>query len=379
MDFELTEDQEIIRRSAAEFADEVLKPSAARMDSGPAFPYENLMAAAQLGFMGVLVPEEFGGAGLGNMELAIILEEMNRGCASTGVTLSVHNSLVCSPILHYGTPEQKSRWLPMLASGRALGAYAMTEPNSGTDAASLTLSAVEDGGHFVLNGTKSLITSGSKADLVVVMARTDDGPGANGITSFLVEKGTAGFRPGVIEDKLGIRGSDTSELIFEDCRIPAADMLGKRGEGFKIAMSTLDGGRIGIAAQSVGIAQACLDEALKYAKERKQFGKPISSFQAIQWKIAEMGTRIEASRLLVRRAAALRDQNRPHTKEAAMAKLFASQTANFAAFEALQIHGGVGYSKEFAVERLFRDARITEIYEGTTEVQKIVISRKLLE
>ncbi len=379
MDFDLTEDQEIIRRSAAEFADEVLKPSASRIDANSEFPAENIKAAARLGFLGVLVPEEFGGSGLGHMELAIILEEVNRGCASTGVTLSVHNSLVCSPIVRFGSDAQKKKYLPKLSSGEWLGAYALSEPNAGTDAASISLSARESGSRFVLNGTKTMISSGSKADVVIVMARTGDAPGAKGITAFIVEKGTQGFKPGAKEDKLGIRGSDTSELIFEDCAVPASAILGRRGEGFKIAMSTLDGGRIGIGAQSVGIAQACLDESVRYAKERKQFGQPIASFQAIQWKIAEMGTRIDASRLLVRRAAFLRDADRPHTRESAMAKLFASRTANLCAFEAMQVHGGVGYTKEFAVERLFRDARITEIYEGTTEVQNIVISRKLLE
>lgn len=379
MHFDLTEDQAIIRQSAREFAEEVLKPRASELDERALFPRENLKAAAELGFLGVLVPEAYDGAGLGNLELALILEEVNRGCASTGVTLSVHNSLVTAPLIYYGTEEQKRRCLPRLASGQWLGAYALTEPNAGTDAASLSLSAVEDGDHFVLNGTKTMITSGAEADLVLVMTRTGEGPRAQGVTSFLVEKGTPGFRPGVKENKLGIRGSDTSELIFEDCRVPAENQLGGRGEGFKIAMHMLDGGRIGIAAQAVGIAQACLDEALRYAKERHQFGKPLAAFQAIQWKIADMSARIDAARLLTWRAAFLRDRDRPHTREAATAKLLASQAATFAAFEALQVHGGVGYSKEFTIERLYRDARITEIYEGTSEVQRIVISRKLLE
>jgi len=379
MHFDLSEDQEIIRSAAREFSDNVLRPRASEVDASARFPRENIAAAAELGFLGVLVPENLEGAGLGAFELAIILEEINRSCASTGVTLAVHNSLACGAIIYYGTPEQKSKYLPRLATGEWLGAYALTEPDAGTDAASLALSVVEDGDGYVLNGTKTMITSGAEADLVVVIARTGEGPRDKGISAFLVEKGTQGFRAGTQEDKLGIRGSDTSELIFEDCRIPAQSLLGPRGTGFKIAMRVLDGGRIGIAAQSVGIAQACLDESVRYATQRRQFGKPIAGFQAIQWKIAEMGTRIDASRLLVYRAAYLRDNDRPHTREAAMAKLFASQTANFAATEAIQIHGGMGYTKDFPVERLFRDARITEIYEGTTEVQKIVISCKLLE
>jgi butyryl-CoA dehydrogenase len=379
MEFGLSEDQIIIRQSAAEFAENVLRPLAAELDRESRFPRENLKAAAKLGFLGVLAPETYDGAGLGNLELTIILEEVNRCCASTGVTLSVHNSLVCWPLTLFGTDEQKGRYLPKLARGEWLGAYALSEPDSGTDAASLTLTAEARGDRFVLNGTKTLITSGAEADLVVVMARTGEGPRSKGITAFLVERGTPGFKPGTQEDKLGIRASDTSQLIFEDCEVPAENLLGRQGEGFKIAMKTLDGGRIGIASQAVGIAQACLEESVKYAKERRQFGKTLSEFQAIQWKIADIGTRVDASRLLVRRAAVLRDAGKPHTREAAMAKLFASRTANFAATEALQIHGGVGYTKDFIVERLFRDARITEIYEGTTEVQKIVISRKLLE
>jgi len=379
MEFELTEDQRMIRDTARELADKIIAPRASELDRTQTFPRENMKALAELGFMGVIVPEEYGGAGLGNLELVLILEEINRACASTGVTLSVHNSLVCGAILRFGTEEQKRKYLPSLAVGKILGAYGLTEPESGSDAASIRLSAKKDGDSFVLNGTKVMITSGTEADVVVIYTRTGPGERSKGISAFLVEKGTPGFTPGMKEKKLGIRASDTSELVFEDCRIPAENMLGALGGGFKIAMNVLDSGRIGIAAQGLGIGTAALNAAVRYARERVQFGRLIAEFEAIQWKIADVASRLEAARLLTYKAAWLKDQGHPHTREAAMAKLLSSEAANLASREAVQIHGGAGYTKEFDVERFFRDARITQIYEGTSEVQKIVISRCYLK
>jgi butyryl-CoA dehydrogenase len=293
--------------------------------------------------------------------------------------MSVQNSLVCSPIIKFGTEELKRKYLPRLATGEWLGAYALSEAEAGTDAASIQARAVKDGADFVLNGTKSWITTGADADVFIVMVKTDPAQKAKGISSFIVDRGAKGFSIGKKEDKLGLRASSTTELIFEDCRVGAKNMLGSEGEGFKIALSTLDGGRIGIGTQAVGIARACLEASISYAKERVQFGKKIGDFQAIQWKIADMATQIDAARLMVYRASRLRDQELPHTMEAAMAKLFASEVANRAARDAVQIHGGAGYLKDFPVERYYRDARITEIYEGTSEVQRIVISRAFLQ
>lgn len=293
--------------------------------------------------------------------------------------MSVHNSLVSSPILRHGSEATKQKYLPRLASGKALGAYALSEAGSGSDAASLQARAVRDGDEYVLSGTKSWITSGADADIFVVMVRTDPEQRSKGISSFVIDRDTKGFNIGKKEDKLGLRASSTVELIFEDARVPAANMLGREGEGFKIAMETLDGGRIGIGTQAVGIARACLEASVAYANDREQFGKKISEFQAIQWKIADMATAIDAARLMIYRAARLRDRGEPHSREAAMAKLFASETANRASREAIQIHGGAGFLKDFPVERFYRDARITEIYEGTSEIQRIVISRFLLK
>ncbi|MCU0723304.1 MAG: acyl-CoA dehydrogenase family protein, partial [Planctomycetes bacterium] len=325
MDFDLSENQQMIRDTARDFAEKVLAPRAAELDRAAAFPQENLRALAELGFLGILVPEEFGGAGLGALEHALVLEEINRACASTGVTVGVHNSLVCASIARFGSEAQKRAWLPRLARGELLGAYGLTEPEAGSDAASLSLSARRDGGAWVLNGTKIMITSGSRADLLLVMTRTGPGERAKGITAFLVERGAPGFAPGKQEEKLGLRASDTCELVFESCRVPDANRLGEVGEGFKIAMSALDGGRIGIAAQALGVGRACLEESVKYAKERVQFGKPIAEFQAVRWKVAEMAAQLDAARLLTWRAAVLRDRGQPHTREAAMAKWLASE------------------------------------------------------
>src|SRR5688572_1900507 len=344
MDFRLTEDQTLIRDSAREFADEVLAPRAAELDRTGAFPIENFKEAAKRGFAGFIVPESLGGSDVGNLSMALAMIEINRGCASTGVTLSVHNSLVSAPLLQWGTEDQKQRWLPKLASGEQLGAYSLSEARSGSDAAALQCSAAKDGKHWVLDGTKMWVTSGSHADLFLVFARTNRKvSNAKGITAFIVRKGMPGFRVGKSEEKMGIRASSTTELIFEGCRVEEAEIVGQVDGGFKIAMSALDGGRIGIACQALGIAEACLRASIKYAKQRVQFGKPIAEYQPVQWKIAEMGVRIESARLLILHAAWLRDRGQPHSYESSSAKLSASRTANFCAREAVQIHGGAGY------------------------------------
>ncbi len=375
----LSDEERMIQETARNFADSEIAPVAAENDAKGRFPADIIKKLSELGFMGMLVPEKYGGSALGNFCLVLALEEINRVCASTGVTMSVHNSLATSPIVRFGSDYLKETYLPKLATGELLGAYALSEAGAGSDAASLQCRAVKDGDEYVANGTKLWVTTGADADLYVVMMRTNTEQRAKGITAFVVERDTPGFAIGKKENKLGLRASSTTELIFEDCRIPAENLLGGEGNGFKIAMSTLDGGRIGIGTQAVGIAQACMDASIAYAREREQFGKKIGEFQAIQWKIADMATAIEASRLMVHRAARMRDMDVPHTKEAAMAKLLASETANRVAREAIQIHGGAGYLKDFPVERFFRDARITEIYEGTSEVQRIVISRAYLK
>ncbi|UCH84673.1 MAG: acyl-CoA dehydrogenase [Candidatus Latescibacterota bacterium] len=375
----LSDEERMVQETAREFADSEIAPVAANNDAEGRFPADIVKKLAELGFMGMLIPEKYGGAGLGNFCLVLALEEINRVCASTGVTMSVHNSLATSPIIKFGSDYLKETYLPKLATSEMLGAYALSEAEAGSDAASLKCRAVKDGDEYVVNGTKLWVTTGAHADLFIVMLRTDTEKRSKGISAFVVERDTPGFKVGKKENKLGLRGSSTTELIFEDCRLPAKNLIGEEGIGFVIAMATLDGGRIGIGTQAVGIAQACLDASVAYAKEREQFGRKIGEFQAIQWKIADMATAIEASRLMVYRAARMRDMDVPHTKEAAMAKLFASEAANRAAREAVQIHGGAGYLKDFPVERYFRDARITELYEGTSEVQRIVISRSYLQ
>jgi len=380
MNFELDEELVMVRDAAREFADHELVPRATRHDREERIDPEVFGLLSELGFWGLTVPEEYGGSALGNLALTVMLEELNRGCASTGVTVSVHNSLVCSPIVKFGTEEQKRRWLPRLASGEILGAYSLSEAGSGSDAAALAATARRAGDEWVLNGTKLWVTTGDQAGVVLVYLRSDpDAPKARGISAFLVPTDAPGFRVGKHEKKTGIRGSATTELVFEDVRVPAGALLGEVHRGFPIAMDTLDGGRIGIGAQSIGIGRACLEASVKYAQEREQFGRPIGQFQAIQWKLAEMSTRLDAARLLVQRAAWLRDRGRSCNREAAQAKLLASVTANYCADECLQIHGGAGYTDDFHVERLFRDARITEIYEGATDIQRIVIARSLLQ
>ena len=369
MNFELTDELKQVQQAAAAFADEVVAPVAADLELREEFPADLIRKAADLGFMGMLVPKEYGGSELGNMALTLMLVELNRACASTGVTVSVHNSLATAPLIKFGTEEQKKKFLPKLASGEMLGAYALTEPHCGSDAAALTCSAVRDGDHFVLNGVKSWITQGNEADLLIVYARTDKESKTKGISCFLVETSTPGFSAAKKEDKLGIRASPTVEVVFEDCRVPAANMLGPENEGFPIAMNTLDGGRVGIASQSIGLAQASLDAAVGYARESTRDGKPVAKSQAVQHKLAEMATRIDAATLLTYRASILRDAKKPHSTEASKAKLFSSQTANFCAREAAAVLGPDAIRRRHLVERFLRDARITEIYEGTTEIQ----------
>lgn len=379
MNFRPTEEQEFIRQAARDFAESEIKPGAAKRDLIAEFPTDIVKQLGELGFMGIVIPEELGGAGAGNLEYVMAMEEISRVDAGVGVIMSVNNSLVCDPLHHFGSDYIKENFLRKLASGEWLGSYALTEPGAGTDAGAQKTTAVKDGNEYVLNGTKALITSGDACDLTLTYAKTDpEAPSGKGISAFVVEKGTPGFIVGKHEDKLGIRCSDCVSLIFEDCRIPVENLLGEEGKGFNIALATLDIGRLGIGAQAIGIGQACLDESLAYSKERKQFGKPISYFQAIQWKLADMAMEVDASRLLIWRAAWMRDEGMSHTLESSIGKLFASETAMRAGLQAVQIHGGYGYIKEYPVERFMRDAKITEIYEGTSEVQRLVIARNIL-
>src|SRR6266540_3219744 len=376
MDFLLTEDQELFRRTVREFAEREIAPVAAEFDEAEAYPADNVRKMGELGLMGLTVPQEYGGAGAGAMEYAIAMEEVSRACAAHSVILTVNVSLVCEPIYKFGTDEQRSRFLPPLASGQTVGAYCLSEPSSGSDARHMQTRAERDGDHCVLNGTKNFITNGGVAGVYLVYAASD--PSGGQICAFLVEADRPGLSPGKKERKLGIRASTTTQVFLEDCRVPLANRLGEDGDGFKIAMLTLDGGRIGIAAQAVGIAQAAYEAALAYAKERQAFGHPIADFQGLQWMLADMHVRIEAARLLTYQAAQFKDRGLPYSKEASMAKLHASETATWVTTKAIQIHGGYGYMREYAVQRYFRDAKITEIYEGTSEIQRLVIARHLL-
>ncbi len=379
MDFRPTEEQEFIRQAAREFADSEVKPGAGERDAKSEFPTDSIKQLGELGVMGIAIPEEWGGTGAGHLAYVMALEEICRADAGVGVIMSVNNSLCCDPILHFGSDALKEKYLRPMASGQMLGAYALTEPGAGSDAGSLTTAAIRDGDHYVMNGSKVFITNGASADVTIVYAKTDlDAPSGKGISAFLVEKGTPGFSVGKHEEKLGIRCSDCVSLTFEDCRFPAENLIGEEGNGFKIALATLDIGRLGIAAQGVGIAQACLDASVAYSKERRQFGRPIADFQAIQWKIADMAMYIDAARLLMWRAAWMRDQGERHTLQTSMAKLLASETSVRAGLDAVQIHGGYGYIREYPVERFMRDAKITEIYEGTSEIQRLVIARNVL-
>jgi Acyl-CoA dehydrogenases len=380
MDFALNEEQKLIRDTIREFAEKEIRPGVRERDEKAEFPAEIIKKLGELGFMGMQVPEEYGGTGLDTISYVIAIEEIARVDASVAVIMSVNNSLFCTPLIKFGTEEQKRKYLPAVSTGGKLGAYSLSEPQSGSDAKAMLTTATKDGDYYVLNGVKNWVTNGDSSDFVVVFAKTDKNAGHRGISAFVVEKGWPGFTVGKKEDKLGIRASDTCELIFENCRVPKENLIGQEGEGFKIALATLDIGRIGIAAQALGIAQAALDKSVAYAQERKQFGRPIGEFEGVGFKLADMATRIEAARLLVYQAAWLKDHNAQEIgSRASMAKMYAGDTAMYAAIEAVQIHGGYGYIREFEVERLMRDAKITQIYEGTNEIQRLVISRRLLK
>ncbi len=378
MDFKLSEEQQMIQETARNFAQEHLAAKAQEFDETQTFPKDAVAHLGELGFMGMMVDEKWGGAGLDSQTYVLVIQELSKVDASVGVICSVNNSLVCFNIEKYGTDAQKEKYLRPLATGKALGAYSLSESVSGSDAAGLQCFAEKKGDHYVVNGTKMWVTNGASSDYVVCFIRTDKSHKTRGISAFIVEKGTPGFQVGKKENKLGIRASDTTELIFENCKIPKENILGEEGLGFKIAMETLDGGRMGIAAQAIGIAEGALGEAVKYSKTREQFGQPIAKFQANEFKIADMATRIEASKMLLYRACWLRDNRQPYAKEAAMAKLYASETAMWVTTQAVQLHGGYGYTKEYPVERMMRDAKITEIYEGTSEIQRLVIARHVL-
>ncbi len=379
MDFGLSKTEVLFQQMIRSFAENEVKPLAAEIDEEERFPIETVEKMGKLGIMGIPVPTQYGGAG-GNYKLyAMAVEELSRCCATTGIVVSAHTSLCIGPILEYGTEEQKMKYLPKLASGQWIGAFGLTEPNAGTDASGQQTTAVLDGDHWVLNGTKIFITNAGNADVYIVIAMTDKSLGTKGISAFIVEKGFPGFSIGKKEKKMGIRGSSTCELIFENCIVPKENQLGELGKGFKVAMTTLDGGRIGVASQALGIAQGAMDETVKYTKERKQFGKSISQFQNTQFQLADLETRIEAARLLVYSAADKKDKHVPFSADAAMAKLFAAETAMEMTTKAVQFHGGYGYTREYPVERMMTDAKITEIYEGTSEVQRMVISGKLLK
>jgi len=378
MDFNLTDEQIMMRDTARKFAEERVKPGAAERDKTHEFPVDILKECGELGFMGVVVPEQWGGAEMDYLSYAIMIEEISKVCASTGVILSVNNSLVCDPLVKFGNDFQKEKYLTPLAMGEKLGCFGLTEPSAGSDAVAQKTTAIKNGDHYIVNGSKIFITNSTHADICILFAMTDKEKGKKGISAFIVEKDFEGFNLGTIEDKLGINASGTAELYFEDMKIPAENLLGKEGDGYKIALATLDGARIGIAAQGVGVAQAVLEDSVKYAKERIQFGKSISKFQAIQWYLADMATEIEAARLLTYKGAACKQKGGRCNKITSMAKVFAAETAMKAATKGIQIYGGYGYMKEYPMERYFRDAKILEIYEGTSEVQRIVIAAQVL-
>jgi butyryl-CoA dehydrogenase len=374
MDFLLSKEHEMARTLFREFAENEVKPLAQEVDEDERFPSETVEKMKKLGFMGIPIPKEYGGQGCDTLAYVLCVEELSKVCATTGVIVSAHTSLGSDPIKNFGTPEQKEKYLKPLASGKYLGAFALTEPNAGTDASGQQTKAVLEGDHYVLNGSKIFITNGGQADTYIVFAMTDPSKGTKGISAFIVEKNFPGFSIGTKEKKMGIRGSSTTELIFENCIVPKENLLGAEGKGFNIAMATLDGGRIGIAAQALGIAEGAYEETVKYVKERKQFGRPLAKFQNTQFQIADMATKIKAAQLLVYRAALAKDTKKRFSEEAAMAKLYAAEVAMEVTTKAVQLHGGYGYTREYPVERMMRDAKITEIYEGTSEVQRMVIS-----
>lgn len=374
MDFKLTEEQIEMQKMFRDYAETEIKPIASELDDKERFPEELIPQMGEIGLFGIPIPEEYGGTGLGNLEYVIAVEEISKVCASTGVTISAHTSLGSWPILAYGTEAQKQKYLPDLASGRKLGAFGLTEPNAGTDAAGQKSTAEDKGDYYLLNGSKIFITNGSYADTYIIFAMTDKSQGTRGISAFILEKGMEGFTFGTKEKKMGIRGSATYELIFDNVKVPKENRLGEEGIGFKIAMSSLDGGRLGIAAQALGIAQGAINETIPYVTNRKQFGRRLSQFQNTQFELADMQTKVDAARLLVYRTATTKDAGEPYGYQAAMAKLFASETASDVTRRCLQLFGGYGYTREYPMERMMRDAKITEIYEGTSEVQKMVIS-----
>lgn len=379
MELRFTEEQEMMRKMVRDFAQEQIAPIIEHMEETDEFPKDVVKQMGELGLMGIPISEEYGGSGMDFTSYIIAIHELSKVSATVGVILSVHTSVGTNPILYFGTEAQKQKFVPKLASGEYIGAFAITEPGAGSDAASIKTSAVRKGDHYVLNGSKIFITNAGEADTYIVSTKTDPNAGSRGITTFIVEKDTPGFSVGKKEKKMGLHGSNTSELIFEDALVPAENILGAEGEGFKIAMANLDVGRIGIAAQSLGIAEAALEASIAYAKERKQFGKPIGAQQGLGFKLADMATKVEAAKLLVYRAAYLREQGLPCGQESSMAKLFASKTAMEVSTEAIQVFGGYGYTKDYPVERYFRDAKVCEIYEGTSEIQRIVLSKHLLK
>ncbi len=377
--FKLTDEQVMIQNMVREFSRKVVAPTASERDKTKEFPADNFKQMGELGLMGMMIPEEYGGEEADAVSYVLALSEIAYSCASTSVVMSVQNSIVCESLYKFGTEEQKKEFLVPLASGEIIGAFGLTEPDAGSDPVSQETTAVKDGDEYIINGTKRFITSGENCKVALVTAKTDESTGHKGISCFIIPKGTPGFIVGHMEDKMGLRASDTTDLIFENCRIPAANLLGKEGDGFKIAMSGLDSGRIGIAAQSLGVAQAAFDAAVKYTKKRKQFGVPVTKHQGIRFQIADMAVQIEAARQLVFSAASMKDRGETYTREASMAKLFASEMVNQITARAIQLHGGYGFTKDYDVERFYRDARVFTIYEGTSEIQRIVISNSILK
>jgi alkylation response protein AidB-like acyl-CoA dehydrogenase len=379
MTFKLTEEQNMIQSMVRDLAREEFAPKAMELDRTKVFPAENLKKLGELGLMGMMVPPEYGGSGADSVSYVLALSEVAYACASTAVVMSVHNSIVCESILRFGSEEQKQKYLKPLATGEMIGAFALTEPNAGSDPSRQTTKAVLDGDSYIINGSKRFTTTGKNAGIIIITAKTNEELRHRGISAILVEQGTPGLSIGPQEDKMGLRASDTVDLIFEDCRVPAENVLGNEGDGFLIAMTGLDGGRIGIAAQSVGVAKAAFDAAVQYAREREQFGQKISKFQGLRWMIADMATEIEAARLLMLSAAEMKDNGENYTRQASMAKLYASEMVNRITANALQMHGGYGFTKEYPVERYYRDARVFTIYEGTSEIQRVVISNHILK
>jgi butyryl-CoA dehydrogenase len=379
MSFKLTEEQLMIQSMVRDLARSEFAPKAMERDKTKEFPADNLKKLGELGLMGMMIPPEYGGSGADTVSYVLALAEVAYACASTAVVMSVHNSIVCESVLRYGTDDQKEKYLKQMATGEMIGAFALTEPNAGSDPSRQTTKAVLEGDSYVLNGTKRFTTTGKNAGIIIVTAKTDEAARHKGISAFLIEQGTPGLKAGPLEDKMGLRASDTTDLILEDCRIPAANRLGNEGDGFLIAMTGLDGGRIGIAAQSVGVAKAAFDAAVQYSREREQFGQSISKFQGLRWMIADMATEIEAARLMMLSAAEMKDNGENYTLQASMAKLYASEMVNRITPKAIQIHGGYGFTKEYPVERYYRDARVFTIYEGTSEIQRVVISNQILK